>query len=39
LLSLADIFLMDLYLSGAIVLLPVAYLGYILNKRFVWKKN
>jgi len=26
-------------LSGAIVLLPVAYLGYILNKRFVWKKN
>jgi putative flippase GtrA len=39
LLSLVDIFTDNLYLSGVIVILPVSYLGYILNKRFVWKGN
>ena len=38
LLSLMNLFLIDLYLGGAILMLPIAYLGYVLNKRFVWKK-
>jgi putative flippase GtrA len=39
LLSLVDIFIDNLYLSGVVVILPIAYLGYILNRRFVWKKS
>ncbi len=39
LLSLVDFFVADLYLSGAIVILPIAYLGYVLNRKFVWKKS
>ncbi len=39
LLSLVDTLVANLYLSGAMLVLPIAYLGYILNKRFVWKRN
>ena len=39
LLSLVDFFVADLYLSGAIIILPIAYLGYVLNRKFVWKKS
>ena len=34
-----DLFLSNLYISGAIALPVVAYLGYFLNKRYVWKKS
>jgi len=39
LLSLVDSVIDDLYISGAIVILPIALLGYVLNKRFIWKKK
>ena len=39
LVSLTDLFISNLYLSGVMMTLPIAYLGYILNKRFVWKRN
>lgn len=39
LLKLADLLMGNLYLSGIVVILPIAYLGYILNKRYVWKRN
>ena len=39
LLVLFNLFLIDLYLSGAIAILFVSYFGYVLNKRYVWKKN
>ncbi len=39
LLPLVDFLVSNLYLSGAILALPTAYLGYILNKRFVWKNS
>ncbi len=34
-----DFFVSNLYISGAIVIPLVAYLGYFLNKRYVWKKS
>ena len=34
-----DLFVSNLYISGAIALPVIAYLGYFLNKRFVWKKS
>jgi len=39
LLPLVDLLVNNFYLSGAILVLPMAYLGYILNKRFVWKSS
>jgi putative flippase GtrA len=39
LLMLFDSFIVDLYLAGAIVMLFVSYLGYVLNKRYVWTKS
>ncbi len=39
LLALFDLFLVNLYIAGAIILLPIAYLGYFLNKRLVWKER
>ncbi len=38
LLTLFNLFLFDLYLAGVIVMILVSYLGYILNKRYVWIK-
>jgi putative flippase GtrA len=38
LIALLDFFKIDLYIAGAIVLFPTAYLGYLLNKRLVWKE-
>ena len=37
LIALLDFFRVDLYIAGVIVLFPTAYLGYLLNKRLVWK--
>jgi len=37
LIALLDFFRVDLYIAGVMVLFPTAYLGYLLNKRLVWK--
>jgi putative flippase GtrA len=34
-----DFFVSNLYFSGAMAIPLVAYLGYFLNKRYVWKKS
>ena len=34
-----DLFVSNLYISGAMTTPVIAYLGYILNKRYVWIKN
>ena len=39
LLMLFDSFIVDLYLAGAIVMLFVSYLGFVLNKRYVWTRS
>jgi len=39
LLYLSNLVINDLYISGAILAPLMALLGYILNKRFVWKSS
>jgi len=34
-----DLFVSNLYISGAMTTPVIAYLGYILNKRYVWIKS
>ena len=34
-----DLFVSNLYISGAMTTPVIAYLGYILNKRYVWVKS
>ena len=34
-----DLFVANLYISGAMTTPVIAYLGYILNKRYVWIKS
>ena len=34
-----DFFVSNLYMSGAMVIPLIAYFGYLLNKRYVWKKS
>ena len=34
-----DLFVSNLYISGAMTTPVIAYLGYVLNKRYVWKTS
>ena len=39
LLLIFNLFVSNLYISGLMVMPIIAYLGYFLNKRYVWKKS
>ena len=39
LLLIFDLFVSNLYISGLMVIPFIAYLGYFLNKRYVWKTS